>query len=92
MSLTRLCRRKAAGSRSRHHVIITAKMFRLLSYVVEETPLHVQDVVRIPAKSERGSENYYLKFQKLSNDTFIRLLILEHEKLIAIVHSIISQG
>lgn len=36
-----------------------SEMFRLLSSVVEETPHHVQNIVGIPATSER--ENYYLK-------------------------------
>lgn len=73
MSLTRFYRRKALGSRSQQYRVISkSEMFRLLSSVAEETPLHVQDIVRIPAVPEEEEMGFSIsKDHNLSNGVFI---------------------
>lgn len=55
-----------------HRVISKSEMFRLLSSVAEETPLHVQDIVRIPAVPEEEEMGFSIsKDHNLSNGVFI---------------------
>lgn len=54
-----------------HRVISKSEMFRLLSSVAEETPLHMQDIVHIPAVREEEEMGFsILEDHNLSNDVF----------------------
>lgn len=71
MSLTRFYRRKAFGSCSQQYRVISkSEMFRLFSSVAEETPLHVQDIVRAVSEEEEMGFSI-LEDHNLSNGVFV---------------------